>query len=269
MSLFETIVLAVVQGITEFLPISSSGHLVLLENFLDLPVEDLKSFDVAVHVGTLLSILAYFWRDLFVLIRGIFVAIKGKNSDECLFGVKPLWFLWFLIIGTVPAVIVGLGFENQIDGFFRDGKNVAYSFMASGLFFIVAELIAKNLKNRGLNGFRAFFVGVFQAVAIIPGISRSGSTIGAGLTAGLTRDEAARFSFLLGIPALMGAGLLTVIKFDASAGVLSWQNYTIGLILSFISGYVSIYILMSFLKKHSLAWFSVYLLPLGIYLLFG
>lgn len=263
----EALWLGLTQGITEFLPISSSGHLVLLEDFFELPVKGLKNFDVVVHLGTLLAILAYFWRDIWVILRSIFAVLSRKKSSEKLFGVKPIIFVWFLILGTIPAVIVALTAEDLIDDFFRDSLNVAYSFLATGIFFIFAEYFVKKVKSSKLNAKKSIWIGIFQAIAIIPGISRSGSTIGAGLLGGISRAEAAHFSFILGIPALLGAGIFIAFKNDPATMTFSNEAYLIGFTSAFVSGYLSILFLMKFLKKHSLAWFSIYLIPLGIYLL--
>lgn len=270
MTIGDAALLGTIQGITEFLPISSSGHLVIFENWLNLPLANLKSFDVAAHVGTLLSILAYFKSDISALVRGLWSAILGKKNNENLFGVPPLKFIGLLIIATLPAVVVGLTLEHQIDAFFRNGHNVAYAFLYTAAFFLFVEYFFKNKKSKKLSYWSGLLIGIFQAIAIVPGISRSGSTIGAGLMTGLERKESAHFAFLLAIPALIGAGLLTSIKLvEPVAGVvqLSWEVYATGVLVSFISGYISIYLLMKFLKTHSLAWFSLYLAILSIYIL--
>lgn len=270
MTILDSIILGIIQGITEFLPISSSGHLILFEDWLSLPFNDLKSFDVAVHTGTLFAILVYFKNDLLLLWRSFIKSCRGKTSEEKLFGVNYRQFILVLIIGTIPAVFVGLKFENQIDAFFRNGHNVAYAFLYSGFFFLIAEYLFKKKDTAKITYWKSFVIGVFQAIAIVPGISRSGSTIGSGLMVGLNRNDSARFSFLLGIPAILGATILTSYKLltgSENSVLLSWPIYLIGIAVSFISGYLSIYLLMKFLKSHSLAWFSVYLLPLGIWLI--
>lgn len=270
MTTLDSIILGVIQGITEFLPISSSGHLVVFEDWLDLPLESLKSFDVAIHVGTLFSILVYFWSDIVSLWKGFWAACRGKTSNEQLFGVSPMKFLLLLVVGTLPAVLIGLTLEDTIDGFFRDDYNIGYAFLYTATFFLVVEYFFRNKKSRPMSYWSSLVVGIFQAIAIVPGISRSGSTIGAGLMAGLERKEAAHFSFLLGIPALIGAGVLTSYKlFTGQEAVysLSWDIYAVGTLTSFVSGYLSIYLLMKFLKKHSLAWFSVYLYILALWIL--
>ncbi len=270
MTILDAIILGIIQGITEFLPISSSGHLVVFEGLLKLPLENLKSFDVAVHVGTLLSILLYFKNDLMKLSRGFWQLCRGKKTDANLFGAGPVQFVLFLIIGTLPAVVVGLLFADQIDEFFRDGHNIAYAFLYTAVFFVFVEYFFKNKKTKKLSYWSSLLIGLFQAIAIIPGISRSGSTIGAGLATGLTRKESAHFAFLLAIPALLGAGILTTLKvLKGGEGIihLDWSVYAVGILVSFVSGYASIYLLMKFLKSHSLAWFSVYLAILGIYIL--
>ena len=253
MEMFEALVLGAVQGITEFLPVSSSGHLVLGEHFLGLEVEGLKSFDVVVHMGTLLAILVYFWRDIWGLLKALFV------KDEVY---RPM--IGWIIIGTLPAVAVGLLAEEWIDGIFRNVNAVAIVMMIVSAVFVLGEYVHKKEKKRRLNWWKALVIGCAQAVALIPGVSRSGSTIVAGLFNGIEREQAARFSFLLGAPAIFGAGLLTAIKsWDGGLGV-SVEALSVGFVSSFLLGLLSVWGLMKFLKKHTLVVFAVYLAVLGV-----
>jgi undecaprenyl-diphosphatase len=236
MTLIQAIILGIVQGITEFLPISSSGHLVLGETLFNLHVADLKDFDVVVHVGSLLAILIYFWRDL----------------------LKTKYWGW-LILGTVPAVIVGFTLEDQIDAIFRSALSVGVVMLIMGAIFCIPERLGKS-KGK-LTWLNVILIGFAQALALIPGISRSGSTIFTGKMLGLKREEAARFSFMLGSIAIAGAGLLTALdltQFSIGAGTLA-----AGFIASFAAGLASVTWLMRFLKKHSLRTFGVYLLAVG------
>lgn len=255
MEWFEALILGGLQGVSEFLPISSSGHLVLGEEVLGLEVEELKSFDVFVHVGTLAAILVYFWRDIWGMLINI-----GKNN---VYG----RLLLYILIGTVPAVIVGLLAEGWIDGVFRNVNYVAGAMFVVGLMFIMGEQVYKKRGKKadlgGMTWWKALFIGCFQAVALIPGVSRSGSTIVAGLFQGIKREEAARFSFLLGIPAIAGAGLLTAIKENGEMTV-EWLPTLIGFGAAFIFGLISVSILMKFLKKYSLRMFAVYLILLSL-----
>lgn len=255
MDLFQAVILGIVQGITEFLPISSSGHLIIVEQFMGLEMSELKSFDVAVHVGTLFTILFYFRADVWKLLKS-FIGLFGKKE---LREKKSEELIWFIILGTIPAVIVGFTLEDQIDGFFRDSEKVAMAMLLVAGLFIISELIKKRFykENKSLSLGKVMFIGLMQAMALIPGVSRSGSTISAGLMGGLDREEAARFSFLLGIPAIAGAGILTALNADSSD--LSYLVLFVGFISAFLSGLLSVSLLMKFLKNHSLMVFAVYL----------
>lgn len=297
----DSLILGILQGITEFLPISSSGHLVLGEHFLGLKVETLKSFDVVVHMGTLLAILVYFWRD----VKGMFLALIKVRTGDPYFKL-----IGFIVLGTLPAVFVGLLAEEWLDANFRNVTAVGVSMIVVGVFFALGETVYRYVHKmapvkqriaekvddlrdivqpdgfgskevRGMHWYKALIIGLAQAVALLPGVSRSGSTIVAGLFQGVERSAAARFSFLLGIPAIAGAGVLTFLKsggmsagasVDMSAGASAGASVTflpmmIGFFSSFIFGLLSVSFLMRFLKTHSLAVFAVYLLMVGVWVL--
>ena len=246
MTLLDALILGIIQGITEFLPISSSGHLVLTENLLGLKIETLKGFDVVLHAGTLLAIVIYFWNDLWGLL-------------------KKLDLLAYIILATIPAVIVGFTLEDQIDHVFRDPRAVFGMLLLTGLFFLVTERFPKKKDKTKFTLKNTFIIGLAQAVALIPGVSRSGSTIGAGLLFGLKRDEAARFSFLLGTPAIAGATLLTGLHvYQGDAPLPEWPLVILGFFTSAIIGYISVAFLMKFLKNHTLQVFAVYLISISI-----
>lgn len=251
MSLIEALILGIVQGISEFLPISSSGHLVLGEYFLGLDVGELKSFDVVVHVGTLLAIVVYFWKDVWGLLKALFV-----KDDKY----RPM--LGWIIVGTIPAVFVGLYGEDFIDSIFRNVFMVALVMAIVAVVFLIGEYVHRKRKPGKMNWWKALLIGVAQSIALIPGVSRSGSTIVAGLFAGIKREEAARFSFLLGAPAIFGAGLLTALKSGGEVSV-DLGALGVGFVSSFVFGLISVWGLMKFLKKHSLVVFAVYLLILA------
>jgi undecaprenyl-diphosphatase len=258
MDILDSVILGILQGITEFLPISSSGHLVLGEHFLGLNVDMLKSFDVVVHVGTLLAILVYFWKDVWGMLKAFGRFFVGKFEGPY------AKLILFIVIGTVPAVVVGLFGEEWIDLTFRNVRSVGMWMMIIGILFVLGEYAYKRNKGREMKWFKAVIIGCAQAFALIPGVSRSGSTIVAGLFQGIERSEAARFSFLLGIPAIAGAGLLTAIKIPGNGGFgVEWVPLVVGFLASFIFGLLSVAFLMRFLKKHSLIIFAVYLIALG------
>jgi undecaprenyl-diphosphatase len=258
MEIFDAAILGAVQGVTEFLPISSSGHLVLGESLLGLEVDSLKSFDVAVHVGTLVAILGYFWKDFWKMLT---FWMKGRDVERRL--------IMYIVIGTVPAVLVGVFLEDWIDSVFRGVEMVGWMMIAVGVLFLLGEKVGSWLREskvRGkLNWWKALIIGLAQAVALIPGISRSGSTIVAGLFQGIEREKAARFSFLLGAPAMLGAGIWTSMKgglVDAEVAPM-----LVGFVVSALVGFVAVWGLMQFLKKHSLAVFAWYLLLLGTFII--
>ena len=270
MSFLEAIILGIVQGITEFLPISSSGHLVIVEKLMHLNVEGLKAFDVMVHVGTLVAILVYFWKDIAMLVEGLLTYTGAlKKNTRRKQGQK---LVELIIIGTIPAVIIGLLLGDTIDYFFRNTLYVGIFMIIISQVFFIAEHYYKNKSPKKIDEaskisyLSAIYIGIAQSFALIPGVSRSGITISTGMLRKTERSQAARFSFLLGIPAIFGAGLLTGIKIFKSGdgATLISPEYLVGFIAAAISGYFSIYFLMIFLKKHSLKGFAFYLLAIGI-----
>lgn len=235
MTLFHAIILGIVQGITEFLPISSSGHLVVVETLLGLHVDGLKDFDITLHVGTLLAILVYFRKAL----------LNFK--------------LWpYLILGSIPAATVGLLFEDQIDVLFRSAQSVGVVLILVGLLFFIPQ----RQNNQPITWWRALAIGCAQAVAIIPGVSRSGSTLFTGMQLGMKREEAAQFSFLLGSIAIAGAGLLKAL--DAEQLNLEPSLLLAGFLSAFVSSLLAVTWLMKFLKKHSLKVFGIYRVAIGL-----
>lgn len=253
MSMIQAIILGVVQGITEFLPISSSGHLVILPWILGWEYQG-TSFDTAVHVGTLIGVVAYFWQAW----RGMIISLKlGFKKDH--FEQK---LLFFIVLATVPGAISGYLFRDYIERVFRFPEVVAVSLILFSFVMLVGEKFGQKIKNLShLNFQKALLVGLFQALAIIPGVSRSGATISAGLLLGLTRSEAARFSFLLAAPLIFGAGLF---KFPDILRQGIDVVFIAGVISSAISGYFAIKFLFKFLEKASYMGFVWYRIILGL-----
>jgi undecaprenyl-diphosphatase len=262
MNYFDALILGLLQGLTEFLPISSSGHLVLGEYLLGLRVAELKSFDVLVHVGSLLAVLVYFRHDVWEMLMAFWRLLKREIGWDDPYARLILC----IIIGTIPAVIVGLFGGDLIDEIFRNPKYVGGAMFIVGLIFVIGETVYKkrDIRVKDVSLGQSVFIGIAQAIALIPGVSRSGSTIVSGLFMGVERSYAARFSFLLGIPAIFGAALLT---FSGSANTnipLSVIPAIIGFIGSFFAGLAAISFLMKFLRKHTLIVFAVYLLTVGM-----
>lgn len=243
MSSFKGFFLGLVQGLTEFLPISSSGHLVLGQKFFNLapPI----FFDILIHFGTLLAIVFYFFKD--------FNKLKSQK------------FLSLLIVGSLPAGIIGLFLRKQLEMVFDSYLIVGLSFLITAFLLFLTKFLRKQEKEIEKVSFsEVFFIGCFQALALLPGVSRSGATIVAGLLIGLKRQAAFSFSFFLAIPAILGALSLEILKngADGQLGV-----GTVGLITAFFSGLLALNLLQKVLKKGKLFYFGFYCLGLGVFVL--
>lgn len=259
---YLAILLGLIQALTEFLPISSSAHLILARGALDFGFADGLTFDVGLHVGTLLAVILYFHRDIAGLIRGFFSTFKGidfkGNADQRL--------AWYIIAASVPAAVAGFFFETQIEVYFRNPTVIVFTLVIGGVLFLVAERFTRQLQDIfALSFWGAMLVGIAQASALIPGVSRSGITIVAGMTQRLKRAEAARFSFLLGTPALFGAGLKK--SLDMTGQRFTGGEYAvlvIGTVTAAVAGWLVIKFLLSFLKKHRLDVFAYYRFGLAV-----
>jgi undecaprenyl-diphosphatase len=244
--------LGLVQGFTEFLPVSSTAHLLLLGEALGLDPERFGlSFTVALHLGTALAVLLYFARTWIGLAQDVF-ALRLRT---------PL----LLVAGTVPAVLAGLAFQSQVEGSLRDPAYVAAFLIVGSLIFVAAERFTIARRPFASIGFvDAIVMGAAQAIALLPGISRSGITISAGLYQGIQRGDATRFSFLLATPVILGAGAKTFL--DARKAEVLFASpdvLVVGFGLSFLSGVAAVAFLVRFLRTHSLNWFVVYRLALA------
>lgn len=256
MSWFEALILGLVQGLTEFIPVSSSGHLVIAHEFLGVTEAGL-TFDVALHLGTLLALVLYFYKDVTVLAKSIFV--KDENTR----------LAWLLAVATVPAVIVGILLESAAESAFRSVVLVSFNLIAVALIMLYAESYAQRHKNKttlkNVSKGQALTMGIAQALAIVPGISRSGSTITAGIFTGLDRVAATRFSFLLGIPIIFGAVLKVLISESAIKQISSEPDlFFIGVVSALLSGLFAIGFLLKYLAKHSLAMFAYYRIAIAV-----
>ncbi|MEO1142985.1 MAG: undecaprenyl-diphosphate phosphatase, partial [Pseudomonadota bacterium] len=259
MSPEQIIVLAIIQGITEFLPISSSGHLILIPAFTGWPDQGLAT-DVMVHVGSLVAVLAYFWRDVIGLARGTLNLARGKVTTEGKLAI-------YIVLATIPAVAFGIFLKSSgMSATLRSIEIIAWNAIIFGLLLYIADVVGKRVKvMEDMTFAPAILIGVAQALALIPGTSRSGATMTAARFLGFERAEAARFSFLLGIPAIAGAGLLTVKDFvDEGQGIPSdalWAAF-----LTFFSALAAIALLMAIVKRTSFLVFVIYRLALGLLL---
>ena len=264
MNLFQAIFLGLLQGVTEFLPISSSGHLVLVELFLGIEEAGL-AFDVALHLGTLLGVLVYFRRDFYMMVTAL--VNPGMLGEEA--GHHRL-LAFYICLGTIPAVIAGYFLKDAVETIFRSPFIVAASLAGAGLLLLLADKAGKHLRDVKSIGFvDVALIGLFQAFALIPGVSRSGITMTAGLMRGLNRMAAARFSFLLSVPVIVGAGvynLSDIIRQGSEPGQLGF--YLAGFGAAAVSGYLVIAFLLRFIQSHSFAVFAYYrFLLAGIVLL--
>jgi undecaprenyl-diphosphatase len=253
--MIQAIILGVIQGLTEFLPISSTAHLVLVPEFLGWEDALLTSlpFDVALHAGTLLSVLICFRRDIMDMLT-----IERRR-------------LWLLALATVPAGVAGLTLEDYVSGVLRGPGVIGVMLIAFGAVMLVADRVGTRTRGLSSMGVRdALVIGLCQALALVPGVSRSGATISAGLFMGMRRDEAARFSFLLSLPVISGAILLEGRKlFTASApgGSVDMALVSAGFAASFLTGIVAIRFMLRFLVDHRLDSFVVYRFVLGGFIL--
>lgn len=262
--IIQAIILGIVQGTTEFLPISSSGHLVIIPYLLNMPNPPLV-FDAMVHVATLLAVVLFFWKDLWNIITSFF---KNKLDEETKLN-RKLGML--IIIATIPAALAGYFLEDFFAEFFSNPKDVSFFLLITGFFLLLIERISKKQKDvKELNFKGATLIGIAQAFAILPGISRSGSTIAAGMFLGLTRQSATKFSFLLSIPIILGAGLFSIKKsfFEHAWADIDIVVLLVGCFVAFIAGYISIKFLINYVKKHSLNIFAYYCFAVGIIVLF-
>jgi undecaprenyl-diphosphatase len=258
-SLFQAVVLGVVQGLTEFLPVSSSAHLLLGRLFLGLDADKLGlAFDVACHVGTLAAVVAYFRTDLWQMARAAPRVLQAGS-------VGPAQMLRLVIVGTLPVVVAGLTVTGVIEAHLRAPVVAAAALAGGGLLFFVAERFGTQRGESDSLGFGgALAIGVAQAAALVPGVSRSGATITLGMLLGLRREAAARFSFLLGVPAIVAAAGHEALALAAVG--LSGEDavrFLVGMAVSGVVGYLSIKYLLRYLAGHSLAAFGWYRLALA------
>lgn len=264
MDIIQAIILGVVQGLTEFLPVSSSAHLVFMTDILGLPQN--VAFDTLLHLGTLVAVVAYFWKDLIKIISSfisslidIFRGRFKKGLEE-----KPFKKLsWLIIVGTIPAGIMGILLQKQFEALFTSIFYVGIFLIITGLLLWGAERVKPGEKDiKDISFKNALVIGVAQGIAIAPGISRSGATISAGLFSGLNRELAARFSFLLSIPAILGAALVQakyITSFDTGTAVL-----IAGFVSALIFGYLAIKLLLKIIKERTLMIFAYYCWIVGL-----
>jgi len=274
MSVLQAIILGLIQGLTEFIPVSSTAHLTLAGKWMNLVdpqhPDQWTAFIAVIQLGTLIAVILYFWTDIIKIIGGFITAnlarVTGRAADESQKQYATLG--WLIIIGTLPVAVVGLLFRHQIEGVLtKDLRIIAGALIGLALILTVAEIVGS--QRREMNKLRvsdAVVVGVAQVLALIPGSSRSGTTITGGLFSGLTRETAARFSFLLSIPAVAASGLLELPKALHSINT-GWTAIAVATVVSGISGYLSIAFLLKYLQRHTTYVFVAYRIALGVLLI--
>lgn len=248
LTILQAVILGLVQGITEWLPVSSSGHLVIVQQFFGLQVP--VFFDVLLHLGTLAVICIVFWKDIVGLIKA---ALRRDFKSE--YG----RLFVFILLGSIPTALIGIIFHELLVSFFSNLLVVGIALIATGTLLFFCE---RRGGNEELTHKDSLLIGLAQGLAIIPGISRSGSTIGTGLLRGIDRDKLIRFSFLLSIPAVIGAALFEA-RNVAWSGI-DWLPVLVGVVVSAIVGYCSLKLLLKFIKEQRLRWFSYYCWAVGV-----
>jgi len=243
--IFQMILLAILQGITEIFPVSSSGHLVIMKQILGFKEQGII-METSLHFGTLLAILVYFRKDIVRILSSLFT-FRGTERNLAL----------YIIVGSIPAGLIGVLFESKIESCFSSAEFVASMLLLNGVFLVAVNFLKE--KDLPLNPLRAFLVGVFQAIAILPGISRSGSTVGGGIICGLKRENAFAFSFLLSIPAVLGALFLEYRKQNFKPST----NEIIGVAVAFIFGLMSLALFSKVVKGKRLYIFGIYSFLVG------
>lgn len=257
--LIKAAILGVVQGITEFLPISSSGHLVIGAQVLNYQEPGI-AFEIFLHLGTLFSVMLVFRKDIGGMIAAPFQYLKGNRTEDIIHHLK--WDI-YVCIATLPAVFVGLFLKSSIETIFSSLLIVYSMLFCTGIIMIATKFLPQ--KTGAVNGPRSFLMGCGQALAILPGLSRSGSTIFVGMALGVDRQVAARFSFIMSIPAILGAAVLQLNDLIASPPpVTSLLAIGVGTVTSAISGYFAIVLLLDIVRKNRLQWFGYYCLVLSM-----
>jgi undecaprenyl-diphosphatase len=270
MDILQAIIIGIVQGLTEFLPISSSAHLVFIPKILN--VQSSLAFDTVLHVGTLVAVFAYFWNDIIKMLKSFFSSLRDLTRGEFKknFQEDPYKKLaWLLIIGTIPAGLAGVLLKSTFESLFDNLPAVSIFLIVTGFLLWGSEMISRRIKpedKKSINNLRikdSLIIGIAQACSIAPGISRSGATISIGLILGLERELAAKYSFLLSIPAILGAALIQA-KDITTAMDVNTTVFVMGFLAAAISGYVAIKIILKLIKEKNLLIFAYYCWIVGI-----
>jgi len=255
MNWYEALIFGLVQGLTEFLPVSSDGHLEIVK-YLFGGIEESFLFSVAVHGATVLSIIVVFWKEIMKLLGGVF---KFAMNEETVYALK-------IVVSMIPVAIVGFTLKNKVEALFVADMDITGSFLlVTALFLAVGHFVRKRDKPISYGG--AFLMGIAQALAVLPGLSRSGSTISTGLMLGNSKNELARFSFLMVIVPIIGANFFEVISTETAAVNVVLFPLVIAFVAAFVSGYVACRWMINIVRKGKLGWFALYCLVVGLSLI--
>lgn len=255
MRLIEAIIIGLIQGATEFLPISSSGHLILVPRLLNITPPTLSVIAI-VHLGTLMAVLVYFWKDIITIVTAVLEGLLYRRPFE-----EPEARLgWYVLLGNIPTAVVGIALADYFDTVLGTPLIASIFLLVTAFFLVAGERLRTGEKQiEAMTWGDGLFIGLFQMLALFPGISRSGSTITAGLMRGLDRTLAARYSFLLGIPPILGAGLLSILELSGEPDIAAQVPSMVAAFISAaVSGYACIAWLISWLRQHSLYAFAGY-----------
>jgi undecaprenyl-diphosphatase len=267
MTVVQSILLGIIQGLTEFLPISSSGHLVIVPFLLDWEIPDAQAFvfDVLVQVATLVAVVAFFWKDFYVILRGVLRGLKHRKPFET----QPARLGWYILLATLPAGFAGLLLKDVIEQAFSSPMMTGVALLATAAILVIAERVGRRRRILDeLTWLDALVIGVFQVLALFPGLSRSGSTIAGGMTRDLDRPSAARFSFMMALPIMLVAGLSALIDLVRLPDLAAMLPIFIpGFISAAVVGYLAIGWLIKFLTRYSLYYFAIYCAVLGLIIL--
>ena len=252
MSWFEAIVLGLVQGLTEFLPVSSSGHLAIAKALFGIETGDI-AFEIVVHAATVLSVIVVFWKDIVALLQGLFRFRLNEQTK----------YILLLILSMIPVFIVGVFFKDQVEALFGSGLTVVgCALCVTALLLAFSQIYKPDQKE--INWWRALVIGLAQAIAVIPGLSRSGSTIATGLICGVKRSEIARFSFLMVLVPILGEAFLDLVGGGFAASSVGALSLLLGFVTAFCSGLFACKAMIAIVKKASLGWFAGYCAVVGI-----
>lgn len=271
MDIIKSIILGIIEGITEWLPISSTGHLIIADEFIKLGMTDefMEMFNVVIQLGAILAVVVIFWNKMWP-----FTADKTKGYNYITKGngliKKDVMDMWFkVIVAMLPAAIVGIPFDNYFEAHFHNWQVVSAALIAYGVLFIVIEKINKSRKPKvnsipELSYKTALLIGCFQALSLIPGTSRSGSTILGAMILGVSRVAGAEFSFFLAVPVMFGASLIKLLKFGFTFTGMELAVLAVGMLTSFIVSVIAIKFLISYVRRHDFSLFGYYRIALGV-----